>query len=419
MSFQQGLSGLNAAGKNLDIIGNNVANANTFGAKYSRAEFSDVYANQINGTSYNAVGVGVTVSKVAQQFTQGSITTTSNPLDLAISGSGFFQVQAANGQTLYTRNGQFKLDPQGTIVNNEGQPLLGNRADSTGKIQGGSAQSLILPSQGQPPLATTKVTLGMNLDSRGVAPTAAFDPKNPATYNNATSVTMYDENGQEIALTYYFVKLPKTNPSDPAEPALWDLYGTANGSPIAGSGASGQITQLTFSPAGALTSPTTVQPFPVTVAATASATPVNVDLDVLGSTQWASKFAVNSLEQDGHAAGDLIGVAIDNEGTVRAQYSNGNNQALGQLELVNFRNPQGLQPMGGNAWSRTVNSGEALKGYAGSGTIGRIAPSALEESNVDLTGELVNMIVAQRIYQANAQTIKTQDQALQTLVNLR
>jgi len=421
MSFQQGLSGLNASSKNLEIIGNNVANAGTYGFKNSRAEFADVYANAMNGAGSNNIGIGVTLSKVAQQFTQGNITTTENSMDLAINGSGFFQVSDGKNPTMYTRNGQFKIDRDGFIVNNQAQKLLGYQADNQGVIQPGQAVPIQLPTAGINPQQTGSIKLEMNLDARAAVTLPAagdrIDFDDPTTYNNATSVTVYDAKGQDVALTYYFQK---------AGTDQWNVYVAVNGDPIStdGSGVPTPLSTMQFPTNGSNpTSPNT----PINLDIPASVRPgggdtlpiTGIQLDLTDATQYGAGFGVTDLTQDGYAPGQLSGITIENNGIVMARYSNGQSKPAGQIEVANFRNPQGLQPMGGNAWSATYGSGDPVVGAPGDGNFGVLQSGALEESNVDLTGELVNMITAQRVYQANAQTIKTTDSILQTLVNLR
>ncbi|MEO6897006.1 MAG: flagellar hook protein FlgE [Caldimonas sp.] len=419
MGFQQGLSGLNASSKSLEVIGNNIANANTYGAKASRAEFADIYANALGG-SQNSVGIGVSVAAVAQQFTQGTITATDNPLDLAINGSGFFEVSDAKGAVSYTRNGQFKVDRTGFIVNDQSQKLMGYAADATGTIVAGASTALQMPTAGITPAVTTKVDMELNLDARlGITLPAAGSPidfADPTTYNNATSQTVYDAKGQSVALTYYFQK---------SATDTWNVYVSANGTPIKTAGGNpAASTTITF-PAngGTPTAPvgTVALDIPaVTNTAGALTVPINgVALSLSGATQYGSQFGVTDLVQDGYAAGQLIGVQVESNGIISARYSNGQTKPAGQLELATFHNPQGLQPLGGNTWARSFTSGDPLVGVPGDGNIGVLQAGALEESNVDLTAELVNMITAQRTYQANAQTIKTQDQILQTIVNLR
>jgi len=419
MSFQQGLSGLNATSKNLEIIGNNIANANTYGTKVSRGEFADVYAASLNGAGTNNVGIGTRLAAVAQQFTQGGITTTDNPMDLAINGAGFFQVSDGQSPTTFTRNGQFKVDRDGYIVNNTAQRLMGYAADAQGVIQPGQAVALQLPTGGVAPATTTSINIEMNLDSRKavtVPASGSIDFNDATTYNNATSLTTYDLQGQQVALTYFFQK---------AGTDTWNVYATANGTPVldAGGGLS-PVTTITFAADGSTpTSPAGPVTFdiPATTNSTGGTTlPITgVQLDLARATQFGSAFGVTDMRQDGYAAGLLTGISVESNGIITARYSNGQSRPAGQIEIATFRNPQGLQPIGDNAWARTFGSGDPVTGVPGDGSLGVLQSGALEESNIDLTGELVNMITAQRIYQANAQTIKTQDQVLQTLVNLR
>jgi flagellar hook protein FlgE len=420
MSFQQGLSGLNASSKNLEVIGNNIANSNTFGSKVSRGEFSDVYANALNGSGTNSVGIGTTLSAVSQQFSQGNITATDNPMDLAINGAGFFQLTDGQNPPVYSRNGQFKVDRDGFIVNNDALRLMGYPADGAGVIQPGNAVALQLPSAGINPQATSEIEIEMNLDSR-VATTApalgpAIDFGDPTTYNNATSLTVYDAKGQDVALTYYFQK---------SATDTWNIFVTANGAPVNGTLAAPLPTTTINFPANGGTPTAPLAPVAFDIPAStnsvgAQTLPMTgVTLDVTGATQYGAGFGVTNLAQNGYAPGQLTGISIEDNGIVMARYSNGQTKPAGQIELATFRNVQGLQPQGGNVWARSYTSGDPITGVAGEGNLGVMQSGALEESNVDLTAELVSMITAQRVYQANAQTIKTQDQVLQTLVNLR
>jgi flagellar hook protein FlgE len=420
MSFQQGLSGLNAASKSLDIIGNNIANANTYGAKSSRAEFGDMYAAALGAGGTSNIGIGVNLQAVTQQFTQGNITTTANSLDLAINGQGFFEV-SNGGQTLYSRNGQFQVNKDGFIVNNQGGQLLGYPADDQGVIQPGLAVPPQLPTAGIDPRSTTEIEMEFNVDSGSAVTLPATAPQldvtDATTYNNATSLVVYDARGENVALTYYFQK---------AAADTWNVYVTANGSSVAvdGAGDPAPVTTMTFPsnggsplvPAGPIT-----LDIPATVNAAGADTLAipGIQLDLSGASQNAGNFGVTDLTQDGYAPGQLAGLSIEKDGIVMATYSNGQSKPAGQIELSTFRNAQGLKPLGGNLWSRTYESGEPIVGTPGQGNLGVLQSGALEESNVDMTAELVNMITAQRYYQANAQTIKTQDQVMQTLVNLR
>ncbi len=441
MSFQQGLSGLNATSKSLDIIGNNIANANTYGSKTSRAEFADVYAASLGGAGSASIGTGVNLAAVSQQFSQGSISTTSNAMDLAISGGGFFQVTDGQNPTVYSRNGQFKLDQDGFIVNNQALKLIGYPADGQGVIQPGRAAPLQLPTAGIAPKSTEKIGLELNLDSRVAATeqpagAPAIDFSDPSTYNNSTSVTVYDEKGQDVALTYYFQKAQTLTDNTTTPPTVtnadtWNVYISANGAPLSGTAASPTASLTiafapnggspTFNPAAIppATNPAIDIPASTNEAGATTLPITGVQLAFGNMTQYGAKFGVTDISQDGYAPGQLSGISIEPNGIVLARYSNGQSKPAGQIEMANFRNPQGLIPQGGNTWTRSVTSGDPLVGIPGDGSLGALRAGALEESNVDLTGELVNMITAQRIYQANAQTIKTQDQVLQTLVNLK
>jgi flagellar hook protein FlgE len=438
MAFQQGLSGLAAASKNLDIIGNNIANSGTYGSKASRGEFADVYAAALNGAGQSQIGIGTQLQAVAQQFTQGNITTTENPMDLAINGGGFFQVSDGANPTQYSRNGQFKVSKDGYVVNNDGLKLMGYPANGAGVIQPGTASPLQLPTGGIPPAVTSKVDMEFNLDSR-LAVTApnsgtgtGMDLADSSTYNNATSMTVYDAKGQDVAVTFYFQKAATA--ADGSD--TWNVYATANGTPFDTDSSGAAIaldangnpttpyTTVTFPPTGGSPSVPTAaisMNIPASTSARGNATLAitGIQLDVTGATENGSSFAVTNLTQDGYAPGQLTGISVSTDGTVLARYSNGQSKPAGQVELATFRNPQGLQAMGHNVWNRTVSSGDPVVGVPGDGNMGSLQSGALEESNVDLTAELVNMVTAQRAYQANAQTIKTQDQVLQTIVNLR
>lgn len=408
MSFQQGLSGLNAASKNLEVIGNNVANSSTIGFKQSRAEFADVYANSLTGTGASQIGIGTKISTVAQQFTQGNITSTNNSLDIAINGGGFFRM-SNNGSITYARNGQFQMNKDGYIVDSENKRLTGYTASTTGVLSTGAPAEININTADLTPLASTEVVGLVNLDSTKTALTAAgFDPADPTTYHNSTAVTVYDSLGNSHTLQNFFVKTGA---------GTWDIFNTVDGVSTTVLPAPSAV--MTFTGTGV--SPTVVPATPsISFAPTTGATsPQAITLDFGSSTQFGSAFSVNSLNQDGYTSGHLAGFNIGKDGTIVGRYTNGQSQTLGQVVLANFANPNGLQQLGSNAWGESATSGPALVSTPNTGSLGVLQSSALEESNTDLTAELVNMITAQRVYQANAQTIKTQDQILQTLVNLR
>ncbi len=406
MSFQQGLSGLNAAAKNLDVVGNNVANANTVGFKGSQAQFGDVFASAVAGGG-TQVGIGTSLTNVLPLFGQGNINVSENPLDLAINGQGFFRV-SSDGTVTYTRNGQFSLDKDGYIVGPSGARLTGYQATAAGAIVASTPTDLQISSADLPPGATANAKIVMNLDSRnGTLAAAGFNLNDTTTYHSATSLAVYDGLGNPHTLTAYFVKTAANN---------WSVFAANDGVQV-GAGAVGT---LVFRPDGSIDTTATTLPFAMALPVTTGATsPLAFNLDFDGSTQFGSSFGVNQLSQDGYASGKLTGYAVSPDGTIVGRYSNGQTRAQGQVVLANFTNVQGLQPMGNNQWGETAASGQPLVGAPSSGNLGVLQSGALEESNVDITEELVKMITAQRIYQANAQTIKTQDSVLQTMVNLR
>lgn len=409
MSFQQGLSGLNAASKQLEVIGNNISNANTVGFKQSRAEFADVFANSLNGGGASQIGIGTKVSSVAQQYTQGNITATNNSLDIAINGGGFFRM-SNNGAITYSRNGQFQMDKFGYIVDAESKRLTGYSASTTGVLSSGAPTELNIDTGDLQPSATATVVGLVNLDSRNTPlPAAGFDPADPTTYHNSTAVTVFDSLGNSHTLQSFFVKTAA---------GAWDVFTAADGVPT--TVLPTPTASLTFTGTGIAPTVTPSNAAPVSFAVTTGATsPVPMTLDYSGSTQFGSNFSVNSLSQDGFTSGRLAGFNTGSDGTIVGRYTNGQSRILGQVVLANFVNPNGLQSLGGNAWAESASSGASLVGTPNTGSLGVLQSSAVEDSNVDLTAELVNMITAQRVYQANAQTIKTQDQVLQTLVNLR
>ncbi len=404
MGFQQGLSGLAVSAKNLDVIGNNIANVSTVGFKSSQALFSDVYASSLAGATSLSVGIGAKLNDVAQLFTQGNMTVTNNPLDLAVSGNGFFMVQGTDGGQAFTRNGQFRLDAEGYIVNATSQQLMGYSVDPlTGTVSGSLTTLQIAPTGIAQ--TTTEASLSLNLDAESPAIAAAIDPTDPDTYTYSTAFTVYDSLGVDHTLSVYFQKS--------ATPLTWNMAAYLDGATSALASS-----PVTFNADGSIATP--AAPVNISAALTSGATtPLAFTLDLAGSTQFGSNSGVNSVIQDGRTAGKFLGLQIDNFGMVQGRYDNGQTLSMAQIPLYTFNNPNGLQPIGDNLWLNSTESGNATPNNPGSGVAGTLRSGAVEDSNVDLTSELVNLIVAQRTYQANAQTIRAQDQILQTLVNLR
>jgi len=405
MPFSIALSGLNAASADLGVTANNVANVNTTGFKMSRAQFSEVFAVGTQSVSSSAAGSGVRLSEIAQQFTQGNIDFTDNALDLAIGGEGFFVIND-NGVRAYTRSGAFGVDNQGNVVNAQGARLQAYPFAGNGLFNTGTPQDLQLTIGANPPRATTSATFGINLPANAPIPSnPVFDPSDPSSFNHTTSVTVYDSLGAAHTSTVYFIK-------DPA-PNTWNTQVEVNGAPVAGAA------PIVFNPDGSLQSPAGgLMPLAAFNPGT-GASPINMSLDFSDATQFGSNFGVNSLSQDGFTTGRLTGVTVDSDGVVFARFTNGQSTSLGKLALANFVNPQGLQQLGDTSWGESFQSGDALLGEAGTASFGNIQSGALESSNVDLTAQLVQMITAQRNFQANAQMISTADTITQTVINIR
>ncbi len=409
MAFSQAVSGLNAASSNLDVIGNNIANSATVGFKSATVSFADMFAD-------SKVGLGVKVAAVTQDFNDGTTTSTSRGLDVAISQSGFFRMTDTSGAVTYTRNGQFTLDENRNIVNASGLQLTGYPATGTPPTvqTGANPVALSVPTTAMAAKATTTAALTANLNSTDSIPTTTpFDSTDTDTYNSKASMTTYDSLGNEHTVNLYFVKGATDSTTNASNPTTtWNVQAVD-----ASTGAAAGSFDMTFNSSGQLTSTATQT---ISLASLNGSAPSSFTLNMAGSQQQnTGTDTFGNPTQDGYKPGELTSYQINNDGTVVGNYSNEKTQTLGQIALANFANPEGLKSEGDNVWSATASSGQALVGIAGTGNLGTLTAGALESSNVDLSKELVNMIVAQRNYQSNAQTIKTQDQILNTLVNLR
>lgn len=544
MSFNIGLSGLNASAKNLDVIGHNIANVNTVGMKAQRAEFAELYASSLGSAGGMGLGMGTSIATVSQEFTQGNLSDTGNELDLAINGAGFFTLEAGNGERIYTRAGNFKLDEAGEIVANNGAKLIDPTTGAAYKWPNGGVAA------GK---ETSGVTMELNLDTRAAVavPNAVTGLTDPSLKTYGTTLQVFDQQGAAINMDFYFKKTdantwavyakypedggnktaaaPNTTQTDGGDvDAAWnavdpDKYlkpiafvqfdsfgkmsnmvdtsvaasstwtpvaptGTALANPISGitltgsslavtdgtntetyanaivasanvskgtgtspastaytdngdgsftvianGGAGADVTTTVYRVPGSWTPtfPTTPPPsFSVSlddVKNTSGATtslgqansPKGITVDFSKITQNAQEFSVTALDQDGNPPGFLSKISVEDDGTISAKYTNGQTESMGQLKLANFRNVSGLEPSSGGYWVESKDSGGPVYGVPGSGSFGQLRGGALEESNVDLTAELVNMMTAQRNYQANSQTIKTQDQIMNTVINLK
>lgn len=405
MPFTIALSGLSAASDDLGVTANNIANSNTNGFKKSRSEFAEVYAVSTESLASNTTGSGVRLNSVAQQFDQGNIDFTGNSLDLAIAGEGFFTLSDA-GSLSYTRAGAFSVDRDGYVGDADGRrlqvyPSLGNGAFNTGGLQ-----DLRLLTGQNPPQATAEVTLGVNLPADATVPSVgAFDPNDPLSFNHTTSTTIYDSLGASHTASVYFIR--------GAAPNTWDTRVYVDGNAVGGANAVNfdAAGQLTVPASGIITNP----PYDPGN----GASPINLDLDLQLTTQFGGSYGVNTLAQDGFASGRLTGIEVDQSGVVFARFTNGRAEEIGKVALSNFASLENLGQVGDTNWVETFASGDALRGEAGTASFGLIQSGALEASNVDLTDQWVNMITAQRNFQANAQVISTADAITQTIINIR
>lgn len=413
MAFQTALSGLNAASIDLSVTGNNIANSSTNGFKESRAEFADVYATNLQGVSATTPGSGVRVSKIAQQFNQGNVDFTNNSLDLAINGEGFY-VLDNNGAIEYTRAGAYHVDRDGYVVNHKQQRLQVFPPVTVGPttvFNSGALSDLQLITTQAPPSATSQMTVNVNLDAGETPPGVAFDPNNPSSFNHSTSLTLYDSLGVQHTGTLYFVAT--------AVPNAWDshLYIDGTNAPVGGNpsitlnyGTDGLLADANGNTAGTV---------PYDAFTIAGAAPLAMTIDYSSATQFGSGFGVNNLAQDGFTSGKLNGLDVSQTGVVFARFTNGQSSQLGQVILAKFPNTQGLSPLGDTNWGETFDSGGVNYGAPGSSDFGTIQAGALEASNVDISEQLVNMIISQRNFQANAQMITTEDTITQTIINIR
>lgn len=397
MSFNIALTGLNAVSEQLNTVSNNIANSSTTGFKSSRTEFGSVYADT------QAMGVEV-LGNTQSISLGGALISTNRTLDLAISGGGFFIVKGTNGETQYTRAGVFGTDSANYIVNKAGQKLQGYPTDADGNLLTGSLGDLRIKAATLPAKATDSLEFVANLDANEEAPgtwdntvtppvftALPFDVNNANSYNHTYTTKVYDSLGREHTLTQYFIKDHLTD----GEWTVQNYLGTTQ---------LGTHT-LEFDTNGLLTAGGTSS---LTGIAVAGATNLDIDIDYTGTTQYGTNFGVSTNLASGYTSGEQTGIGIDSKGNVFVNYSNGQSQLQGQVVLASFVNPEGLKNVSGTSWVTTTESGEALTGAPGVAQFGSVNAGTLENSNVDLTEELVTLMQGQRNYQANTKVISTQ-----------
>ncbi len=459
MSFNISLSGLNAAQKDLDVTGNNIANASTIGFKQSRAEFADVFSNSVFANTKTQVGSGVNTAAVSQQFTQGALQSTNNSLDLAIKGDGFFVLSPEKDslERTYTRAGAFQINDEGYVTNSLGDFLQVYGVDDSGTpkaVSVNSTSALKIPTEAGQPIQTSNINESINLPASATAlDPASFDPDLSATYNSSTSVIVYDSLGVTHTLTQYFVKDSIAENNTTGDPTnVWRIFNYLDNKPVdINNGYQTTNTNipnaatLVFNSAGEIDNSQThsagyntnlsiiTEPLGTSATATpstgsydsAGVLPNGVDatqtltFNFLSITQYASSFQVSSLYQDGATVGQLTNVSIGSDGIIAATYSNGTTSKLGMVALAKFSNPQGLTQVGDTCWKESQDSGEAVPGTPGVGTFGSVNSSALESSNTDLSTELVDLIAAQRNYQANSRALEVNSTLQDTILQIR
>ena len=417
MSFYTSLSGLNAAQTQMSTISHNLANVGTNGFKKSTTQFADIIASSVNISPTMMVGSGTVVSGNIQQFSQGNLIQSSSALDLAISGDGFFAVkpQLEGSKVNFTRNGGFMVDNDHYVTDQNGNYLQVYPVDGSGAVVASGLDqtiSLKLPTTSGVPVPTQNVGMTVNLSSSAAVPsTATFDRFDPSSYNQSTQTTVYDASGNPQTMTTYFKRDTTSTPS------TWSAYSFVGDKQLTSGGAD-HIT-MTFDATGAMTAPTGATTFDPFTPTGASAPQTIAFTFGTATTQGSGPFNVVSRSQDGKAVGQLEGVTVDDDGTVKASFSNGDVQALGKVALVNFSNPAGLRQLGNSTWSATGVSGEPVAGSPGVDGFGNLMSSTIERSNVDITEELVNLIAAQRNFQANAKALDISGQTTQSILQIQ
>lgn len=417
MSFGIALSGLDAAQSSLDVTANNIANSATTGFKSSTSEFSEVFSASTQGLSQTQIGGGVNLTAVQQEFSQGNIENTGNSLDLALNGSGFFTV-SQDGALQYTRAGSFHTDSNGNVINDQGQFLQVYAPTSNGSFNTTSLVNLQIPSGESAPQATTSSTIDWNLPADATAPPDAnFSPTDSNSYNQSTSVTVYDSLGAAHTASFYFVSTGA---------GTWNVYQTIDGTQV---NANADPVQLTYSSSGALqavsdagagtnTQKVSFGVYPAAGNLSTGGKPLNITYNFADTTQYGQTFDVTSEQQNGYTTGQLSGVSVSASGVVQTNYTNGQSVSLGQVAVANFPDQEGLQQIANTNWVSTFTSGQPVYGAAGGAGYGTIESGALEDSNVNITAELVNMITAQRAFQANSEMISAENQITQNVMGI-
>ena len=419
-SMYTGYTGIQGQGEALSVFGDNIANSATVGFKTARPEFKDAVAKSLNGMGSSiATGRGTKLGNIRTVFSQGTLTQTESPTDLSITGNGFFVVDGVEGRA-FTRDGSFHFDKEGKLVNGGGEKVVGFQADEEGnmtsKLGSLSIDRSVLDAKG-----TSKVDLFANLDSR-VDTEVKFDPKNPdKTSHFATGVTVYDTNGAPHAVTVYFNKVDEHN---------WEYRAMAKGEDIEG-GKKGEMVQqasgkLSFSDEGRLKEQSSDSSFSFNKGSKAGqkvefnfGKDIKTGGDGLQLTQYGSTSEAYKTIQNGYASGSIGSLKFEDDGRLVAVYTNGESVAVGQVALAKFESPEELMKTGGNKFKETRNSGQPTIGTPLTGGRGQVTSKTLEASTTDIANEFINLMTAQRNFQANSKVISTGDELLGEIINLK
>ncbi|MBB3694180.1 flagellar hook protein FlgE [Sphingomonas sp. BK580] len=425
MSFFTSLSGLQAMQTDMSVISHNLANVSTNGFKKSRTAFADVISSNVSTDPRKMVGSGVSVKGTVQQFSDGSSNQTKSALDMQILGEGFFVVKSTglSDQVNYTRTGAFTVDESRNVIDAQGSYLMVYPVDNDGNVTATGDKSLtnlqIQPTSGTPKMTNNVATKVQIPSTATVKDPADFKRTDTTTYNNSVATRIYDANGNPMTMTSYYVRTAEGQPNaTPPNTGTWQVFTYVGDQMLTpkGEAQAGPITQV-YDTKGALTGAQTIQ-FEDFIPASGAAAQ-GITLDLTGSTQTAAASAVSARTQDGVAVGQLVGITVDDAGIIKASYSNSDIVPLGKVAIAKFSAPTGLRQAGSNYWQATGISGKATLGFAAAEGFGSLKSGQLEGSNVDITEELVNLIAAQRNFQANAKALDTATQVSQSILNIR
>ncbi len=400
-------TGLQAVENAMSAVSDNLANSETDGFKSQEVDFATLLGEYIDG---DALGGGAVANGVSTNFSQGSVVQTNSSTNLAIQGNGFFMLQEGSGATDYTRNGNMTIGSDGSLLAFNGANVMGYAVNSSG-VASGALAPIVIPQGAIAPAASSSVGLTGNLDAGSAPITGTIDPTNPATYTSSVSVQLYDSLGKSHTLTVYYQNAGPTTSTPPTD--QWNWTATLDGSATGLTNNSGSIQ---FNSAGAVVSGGA--PSSPLTAAVAGAAPLSLGLNFSQLTQFGTASSLSGTA-DGNAAGQPVGVSINNNGGVSVTYSNGQSANVGQIAIATFTAEQGLVLGANGTFQQSDASGAPTVQAAGAGSAGTLESSALESSNVNITNELVNLVVLQQSFQANSKALQVETQTIGSVLQLQ